>query len=176
MTELPAGTVTFLFTDIEGSTQLLKQLGPDRYGQLLTDQRSILRSAFREYGGTEIDTQGDAFFVSFTRATDAIAAVVQILRTLQEKEWPDSVDLRVRMGLHTGEPRLIEEGYVGMDVHRAARILHRRYRAPRQPARPLGGRAVVQPVQCRAFTARAHHQGAHESPERRQEGHASRSG
>jgi WD40 repeat protein/class 3 adenylate cyclase len=124
MYELPAGTVTFLFTDITGSTTLLKQLGSDRYGQALTEHRSILREAFEQHNGREVDNQGDAFFVSFQRATEAVAAVVSIQRTLAEHEWPDDVELRLRMGLHTGEPWLIEEGYVGMDVHRASRIAH----------------------------------------------------
>ncbi len=122
ITDLPEGTVTFLFTDIEGSTKLLKQLGADRYGQVLADQRRILRSAFEQYHGAEIDTQGDAFFASFPRATQAVAAVVEIQRNLVDHDWPEGVAVRLRIGLHTGEPLVAEEGYVGMDVHRAARI------------------------------------------------------
>ncbi|MFN2149147.1 MAG: AAA family ATPase, partial [Anaerolineales bacterium] len=118
---LPSGTVTFLFTDIEGSTELLKQLG-DRYAQLLADQRRILREVFSRWGGHEVDTQGDAFFVSFPRATDALFAVVEIQQALAQHEWPEGVEVRVRMGLHTGEPLAETEGYVGIDVHRAARI------------------------------------------------------
>ena len=121
---LPAGTVTFLFSDIEGSTNLLKRLGADRYGDLLADQRRILRDAFKRFNGTEIDTQGDSFFVSFPRATQAVAAVVEIQRALAAHDWPEGVEVRVRMGLHTGEPLRADEGYVGMDVHRAARIAH----------------------------------------------------
>ncbi|MDX1438078.1 MAG: adenylate/guanylate cyclase domain-containing protein, partial [Anaerolineales bacterium] len=124
MPELPVGTVTFLFTDIQGSTRLLDQLGPDRYADLLVTQREVLRAAFAWFNGTEIDTQGDSFFASFPRASEAIAAVVQIGRAVAEQSWPDDVEVRLRMGLHTGEPWLIEEGYVGMDVHRAARIGH----------------------------------------------------
>jgi class 3 adenylate cyclase len=120
---LPSGTVTFLFTDIEGSTKLLQQLG-DQYTTLLSDQRQILRAAFEKWDGNEIDTQGDAFFASFPRATQAVAAVVEIQRALAAHDWPSGVEVRVRMGLHTGEPWLVEEGYVGMDVHRAARIAH----------------------------------------------------
>jgi ABC-type oligopeptide transport system substrate-binding subunit/class 3 adenylate cyclase len=121
--DLPEGTVTFLFTDIEGSTQLLDRLR-DQYATLLADQRSILRSAFAKWNGSEIDTQGDAFFVAFPRATEAVSAVVDIQRTLATHTWPQNVEVRVRMGLHTGEPLKAEEGYVGMDVHRAARIAH----------------------------------------------------
>jgi ABC-type oligopeptide transport system substrate-binding subunit/class 3 adenylate cyclase len=113
-----------LFTDIEGSTKLLKQLAADRYGDLLADQRRILRSAFEQYNGSEIDTQGDSFFVSFPRATQALTAVVEIQRSLADHDWPEGIEVRLRMGLHTGEPLVAEEGYVGMDVHRAARIAH----------------------------------------------------
>ena len=122
-TELPSGTVTFLFTDIEGSTPLLAQLG-DRYTDLLADQRRILREVFTRHEGQEVDTQGDSFFVSFARASQAVSAAAEIQRTLQAHEWPDGVAVRVRMGLHTGEPVRAQEGYVGMDVHRAARIAH----------------------------------------------------
>ena len=121
--ELPEGTVTFLFTDIEGSTQLLDRLR-DQYATLLADQRRILRGAFAKCNGSEIDTQGYAFFVAFPRATDAVSAVVDIQHALATHTWPEGVELHVRMGLHTGEPLTVEEGYVGMDVHRAARIAH----------------------------------------------------
>lgn len=120
---LPAGTVTFLFTDIEGSTRLLKQLG-EAYATLLADQRTIMRLAFDKFAGREVDTQGDAFFVSFPRATQAVVAATEIQRALAKHTWPSGVAVRVRMGLHTGEPWLVEEGYLGMDVHRAARIAH----------------------------------------------------
>jgi class 3 adenylate cyclase len=118
---LPSGTVTFLFTDIEGSTQLMRELG-DRYGDVLGDQRRILREATQAEGGQEIDTQGDAFFFSFARARDAVAAAVAAQRALAAHEWPDKADVRVRMGLHTGEPSVGDEGYLGLDVVRAARI------------------------------------------------------
>ncbi|NIS83051.1 MAG: hypothetical protein GTO14_23265 [Anaerolineales bacterium] len=121
--ELPSGTVTFLFTDIEGSTELLKQLG-EGYKSLLADQRRILRDVFARWNGREVDTQGDAFFVSFPRATEAVNAAVEAQRCLDEHTWPEDVKVQVRMGLHTGEPWSAEEGYVGMDVHRAARIAH----------------------------------------------------
>jgi class 3 adenylate cyclase len=118
---LPGGTVTFLFSDIEGSTRLLEQLG-DRYGDVDRDHRRILREELSEAGGLEIDNQGDAFFFSFRRAKDAVAGAVVAQRRLQAHGWPDGVDVRIRMGLHTGEPTVGEEGYLGMDVVRAARI------------------------------------------------------
>jgi YVTN family beta-propeller protein len=122
MAELPSGTVTFLFTDVEGSTRLLKQLR-DRYGQVLTEHRRILRAAFEEHDGQEIDTQGDAFFVAFRKATDAALAAAEAQRALAAHPWPDGVEFRVRMGMHTGEPSVGDEGYHGLGVHRAARIM-----------------------------------------------------
>ncbi len=119
--ELPVGTVTFLFTDIEGSTHLLKQLR-DRYGEALDDHQRILREAFAEHGGHEIDTQGDSFFVAFRRAKDAVAAAIAAQRRLAEHTWPEGAEFRVRMGIHTGEPAVGGERYVGLGVHRAARI------------------------------------------------------
>ena len=121
MTGPHGGTVTFLFTDIEGSTELLKHLG-DRYADALADHRRLLREAFAERGGQEIDTQGDAFFYAFERARDAVAAAVAAQRALAAHRWPEGKELRVRMSVHTGEPVVGEEGYVGLDVHRAARI------------------------------------------------------
>ena len=113
MGELPRGTVTFLFTDIEGSTRLLEELGAENYGAALAEHRRVLREAFERHGGVEVDTQGDAFFVAFPTAPGALAAA---------REAQEALGLRVRMGLHTGTPLLTEEGYVGADVHRAARI------------------------------------------------------
>jgi class 3 adenylate cyclase len=118
---LPGGTVTFLFTDIEGSTRLLQELGDD-YGQVVADHRRLLREVFGSAGGNEVDTQGDAFFYSFTRAKDAVRAAVAGQRALAGHEWPGGAQVRVRIGLHTGEPTVREEGYVGLDVVRAARI------------------------------------------------------
>ena len=112
---LPNGTVTLLFTDIEGSTRLLQQLG-DRYSVALSKHRSLLREAFRSHAGVEVDTQGDAFFYAFSKASDAVAAAQAGQAALAMTE------VRVRMGLHTGEPLLSDEGYTGVDVHRAARI------------------------------------------------------
>jgi len=119
---IPTGTVTFLFTDIEGSTRLLQQLG-DRYSRVLEQCRRILRAAFQKWDGHEVDTQGDAFFVAFARATDAVSAADDGLRALAIHPWPEDVEVRVRMGLHTGEPQLSPEGYVGIDVHHAARVM-----------------------------------------------------
>jgi predicted ATPase len=115
MTQLPTGTVTFLFTDIEGSTRLLHELGDD-YAEALAEHRRLLREAFANHNGVEVDTQGDAFFVAFARAKDALAAAAEGQTALEPGP------IRVRMGLHTGEPQLTHEGYVGIDVHRAARI------------------------------------------------------
>jgi predicted ATPase/class 3 adenylate cyclase len=112
--ELPSGTVTFLFTDIEGSTRLLHELG-DAYADVLAEHRRVLREAFSRNGGVEVDTQGDAFFVAFARASDALAAAHDAQLAL---DGP----IRVRVGIHTGEPLVTGEGYVGIDVHRAARI------------------------------------------------------
>jgi predicted ATPase len=113
--KLPSGTVTFLFTDIEGSTRLLQELG-EAYAEALDEHRRLLREAFARHNGVEVDTQGDAFFYAFARATDAIAAATEAQDALV------AGPVRVRMGLHTGEPQLSEEGYVGIEVHRAARI------------------------------------------------------
>ncbi len=113
--------MTFVFTDIEGSTGLLKQLG-EHYGDVLTRHRRIVREAFTAASGVEIDTQGDAFFFAFPRARDAVAAAVDVQRTHASSEWPQGASVRVRMGLHTGEPSVGEEGYLGLDVVRAARI------------------------------------------------------
>jgi class 3 adenylate cyclase len=119
--ELPGGTVTFVFTDIEDSTELLKRLGDD-YREVLTAHRRIVRDTFTACDGIEIDTQGDAFFFVFPRARDAVAAAVEAQRAHASESWPGEVDVRVRIGLHTGEPTVHEEGYVGLDVVRAARI------------------------------------------------------
>jgi predicted ATPase/class 3 adenylate cyclase len=114
--DLPSGLVTFLFTDIEGSTNALHELGAERYATALDDHRRAVRAAFVHHGGVEVDTQGDAFFVAFTSAPGAVAAAAEAQRALAAGK------LRVRMGLHTGEPLRTAEGYVGVDVHRAARI------------------------------------------------------
>ena len=112
---LPSGTVTFLFTDIEGSTRLLQEHGP-AYAVLLEEHRRAIREAFGRHDGVEVDTQGDAFFVAFSRAADAVAAAAEAQAAL------GTGPIRVRMGIHTGEPLVTQQDYVGMDVHRAARI------------------------------------------------------
>jgi predicted ATPase len=116
MRALPTGTVTFLFTDIEGSTRLLHDLGAEGYATALDDHRVGLRDAFARNGGVEVDTQGDAFFVAFARASDALQAAAEARGAL------DGGPIAIRIGVHTGEPLVTDEGYVGIDVHRAARI------------------------------------------------------
>ncbi len=114
--DLPTGTVTFLFTDVEGSTRLLHRLGPDAYADALAEHRRALREAFAAHGGVEVDTQGDAFFVAFPTASGAAAAAIAMHDAL------DGSPIRVRMGMHAGTPTVTDDGYVGVDVHRAARI------------------------------------------------------
>jgi predicted ATPase/class 3 adenylate cyclase len=111
--ELPTGTVTFLFTDIEGSTRLIAELGEDGYAEALVEHRRVVREAFLRGGGVEVDTQGDAFFVAFPTAPGALEAA---------REAQGALSIPVRMGVHTGTPVLTNEGYVGTDVHKAARI------------------------------------------------------
>jgi predicted ATPase/class 3 adenylate cyclase len=114
--ELPSGTVTFVFTDVEGSTRLLEELGPSGYAQRLGEHRRLVRQAFGSHGGVEVDTQGDAFFYAFADAGRAVTAAAD------SQEQMSGGPIRVRMGIHTGEPTLSDEGYVGRDVHLAARI------------------------------------------------------
>src|SRR6266498_161692 len=134
---LPSGTVTFLFTDIEGSTRLLQQLGED-YTALIADHDQLLREASEMYNGHVMGTQGDSFFVAFSRAMDAIHAVIHTQRALAAHAWTNGVSVRVRMGLHTGEPQISESGYVGIDVHRAARIA----------AAAHGGQVLISQTTC----------------------------
>jgi predicted ATPase/class 3 adenylate cyclase len=121
MAELPTGTVTFLFTDIEGSTRLLKELG-DRYAAVQDDHAAIVRRAIAEGGGVEVSTEGDSFFVAFRSPVAAVRAAVAAQRGLAAHDWPTGLPLRVRMGLHTGEGVLGGDNYVGIDVNRSARI------------------------------------------------------
>ncbi|HEX7994391.1 MAG TPA: adenylate/guanylate cyclase domain-containing protein, partial [Streptosporangiaceae bacterium] len=121
MGELPTGTITMLFSDIEGSTMLLNDLG-DRYGEALSAQRALLRAAFSSCGGREMGTEGDSFFVVFESATEAVRCCVTAQQALAAHGWPGGVAVRVRMGLHSGEPIRHEDGYIGLDVHKAARI------------------------------------------------------
>ncbi len=118
----PAGTVTFLFTDIEGSTNLLQRLGDAHYAEVLEAHRRIFRAAVQERGGHEVDTQGDSFLVAFQSARDAVMTAAGAQLAIATHPWPDGVSVRVRMGLHTGRPITVNGGYVGLDVHRAARI------------------------------------------------------
>ena len=121
MTDLPSGTVTFLFSDIEGSTVLLRRLR-EGYAPVLAEHQRLLRTAFEGHGGSEIDTQGDSFFFCFRKARDAVRAAVAGQRALLAHEWPDDGEVRVRMGIHTGEASLLDNRYHGLAVHRAARI------------------------------------------------------
>ncbi len=118
---LPSGDVTFLLTDLEGSTELLTRLG-DRYGPLLTDVRRLVRSAVRSSGGHEVDARGDDLLAVFERAPGALDAAVAIQRRMQAEAWPDGSDVRLRIGLHRGRPTLTDAGYVGLAVHAVARI------------------------------------------------------
>jgi class 3 adenylate cyclase/DNA-binding XRE family transcriptional regulator len=118
---LPSGTVTLLFTDIEDSTPLTLRLGA-RYPEVLATHRTLVRALFTEHGGYEVDTQGDSFFVAFPHAGKAVEAAVAIQRALAAHPWPEGGTVRVRMGLHTGEPIRTAEGYTGLDVVRGARI------------------------------------------------------
>ena len=122
MAEPPSGTVTLLFSDIEGSTRSLQRAG-EGWADLLAAHRNLLREAFRRHRGFEVDTQGDAFFVTFASAGDAVAAAAEGQRALIGHKWPDENEIRVRMGVHTGEPRLVDGQYVGLDVHHAARVM-----------------------------------------------------
>ena len=119
--ESQGGTVTFVFTDIEGATRLVAQLR-ERYGDVLAEHRRIVRETFSRHGGEEVDTQGDAFFYVFRRARAAAEAAAEAQRALSAHEWPEGVDLSVRMGMHTGES-VSEKGYHGLGVHRAHRIM-----------------------------------------------------
>jgi predicted ATPase/class 3 adenylate cyclase len=123
MAELPTGTITLLFTDIEGSTRLLQRAG-DAYAGLLDEHRRLLDEAFRRHGGIVVDSEGDAFFVAFASAKDAVAGAADAQHALAAHEWRDEHEIRVRMGLHSGEPRVVEgRRYVGLDVHHAARVM-----------------------------------------------------
>jgi class 3 adenylate cyclase len=118
---LPSGPVTFLYADVEGSTLLLDQLGP-RYADVLAEERRLLRAIVREHGGVEIDSRADEFFAAFPDGSDPSGAALGIQRRLRDHAWPDGAAVRVRIGLHSGEPQMTDEGYVGLDVHRATRI------------------------------------------------------
>jgi class 3 adenylate cyclase len=119
---LPRGTVTFLFSDMEGSTDLVRRVGEDVFAGIRADHRGLLRHAFEAHGGREIDTAGDGFFVAFDSARSAVTAAITAQLALATCVWPEDAEVRVRMGLHTAEPHLASDGYVGLGVNRAARI------------------------------------------------------
>ena len=112
MATQPTGTVTMLFSDVEGSTQLLEGLGAERYADVLEQHRRLLREAFTRHSGYEVDTAGDSFFVSFSRVGDATSAAADAQRSLASAAWPDGVSVRVRMAIHTGEPLMVDARYV----------------------------------------------------------------
>ena len=118
---LPAGTVTLVFTDIEKSTHILQALG-EGYEAVLMEQQELVRSTLAQYGGHEVDTAGDGFFLVFPQARDAVAFAVDVQKVVLTHPWPDRAPLRIRIGMHTGTPALVHGQYVGLDVHRAARI------------------------------------------------------
>jgi class 3 adenylate cyclase len=121
-TALPTGVVTFLFTDIEGSTRLIQSVGEVRYREILGEHCRIIRGAIADHRGSEVSTEGDSFFAVFPSAEDGVAATVEAQRRLAAERWPDGVEVRVRMGLHTGEATLGGDNDLGLDVHRAARV------------------------------------------------------
>src|SRR3954464_6713092 len=123
MAEQPTGTVTLLFTDVEGSTRLLDRLGAERYRDALELHRRLLREVFERHGGYEVDYEGDAFFYAFGSAGDAVAAAIEGQQALARADWPAQQPIHVRMGVHTGEPLPAPPKYVGLDVHKAARIM-----------------------------------------------------
>jgi class 3 adenylate cyclase len=119
--QLPDGPVTFLYADVEGSTELLGLLG-ERYADVLAEERRLLRTIIRQHGGFEIDSRADEFFAAFPEDTDPAGAAIGIHRRLRNHPWPDAAALRVRIGLHSGQPQMTDEGYVGLDAHRACRV------------------------------------------------------
>ena len=121
MTALPTGTATFMFTDIEGSTKLVQELGPD-YATLLARHYELIREAC-DRGGAEVGTEGDSFLAVFGTAGDAVEAAIRVQRAFAAEQWANGADVKVRIGIHTGEAELAGDVYVGMDVHRAARIM-----------------------------------------------------
>jgi class 3 adenylate cyclase len=119
--ELPTGAVTFLHAHIEGSTGLLERLG-DRYGEVLAEERRLLRQICRAAGGHEVDSRADEFFAAFPAESSPVVAALDIQRRLRTQAWPNGVAVKMRIGLHYGTPQITDEGYVGVDVHIAARI------------------------------------------------------
>jgi class 3 adenylate cyclase len=143
LSSLPTGTVTFLLTDIDGSTALLRRLG-DGYGPVLRDVRSLIGASVRKAGGRKVDAHGDEFLAVFARPVPALVAAVEIQRALRERTWPRGLEVRVRAGIHGGRPTLTETGYVGLSVHTVARVCSVGH----------GGQIVVS-AQTKAAAARA---------------------
>jgi predicted ATPase/class 3 adenylate cyclase len=153
---LPAGTVTLLFADVEGSTRLLHLLG-ERFAPARARMRELVRAAAAQHHGAEVDWAGDGVFLSFSRARDAIAAAVEIQRSLAAEPWPDEEAHRLRIGVHTGEPELGDEGYVGMDVVIAARVCgsaHGEQIVVTRAARDMAG---AEPLPGASFRPLGHH-------------------
>jgi class 3 adenylate cyclase len=160
---LPSGTVTFLFTDIEGSTRLVQQFG-ERYPELLQVHRDLIRSAVSAEGGREFGAEGDALFIAFASPTHAVAAATAAQRALAGYAWPEDAAIRVRMGLHSGEATLAGSNYVGLDVHRVSAHHRRRpWRSdPPVPchrrvgrSEPSSRRAATKPRRASAQRSRA---------------------
>ena len=151
MSSLPVGTVTFLFTDIEGSTRLVQELGP-RFRDVLEAHHAVLRRAISANAGVEVSTEGDAFFAVFPSATDAITAAAAAQRELAAASWPEGVEIRVRMGVHTGNGELGGDNYIGVDVHRAARIAAAGHGGQVLLSEPT--RALVEPALAEDVTLR----------------------
>lgn len=122
MSGLPEGTVSFLFTDIEGSTRLVQRIGDERFSEILEEHHAAMRRAVVSHGGAEVGREGDSLFAVFSTAPEAVAGAVAAQRGLADIQWPDDVVIRVRMGIHTGLGRLRGQDYAGLDVHRAARV------------------------------------------------------
>lgn len=143
MTGLPSGAVTFLFSDIEGSTRLVKALR-ERYAKVLAEHRSLVRAALADQAGYEVDTQGDAVFIAFAGAKQAVLCALEVQRALARHEWPAGAQVRVRIGIHTGQAVPDGGAYTGLAVHRAARIC----------AAARGGQVLVSQATFRDFGAR----------------------
>jgi class 3 adenylate cyclase len=139
MHDRPRGTVTFLFTDIEGSTRILRAVGQERYKELLARHQELIRTAIAAHRGHEVDTQGDAFFVAFDRPHDAVGASVDAQRALADEPWPSGAEIRVRMAIHASDAATAGQGYVGVGVHRAARICAAGHGARSSSRRPSTG-------------------------------------
>jgi class 3 adenylate cyclase len=139
MDTLPKGRVTFLFTDIEGSTGLLHDLGDD-YAAVLREVRAVIRGAVERAEGREVDARADEFFAVFARGAPALDAALSVVRALQGREWPGDVEVRVRIGIHSGRPTLTDTGYVGLAVHAAARICSAAH----------GGQILLSAAACKA--------------------------